>query len=127
MPMPPKPDPEKDCIVCGQRMVRKRYNGRLEDMGVFLRRERCSNRCRFESQRQEVVSAGQLYKRARALAPLAPACQDCGTTERLHRHHIDHNPANNVAENVMTLCAACHRTWHWRNGDHAKQRHTAAS
>jgi 5-methylcytosine-specific restriction endonuclease McrA len=97
-------------------MHRKRYNGRLEDLSVFLRRERCSNRCKFASQRQEVVGTGQMYKRAASLAPLAPACQECGTTERLQRHHIDRNPANNVAENVMTLCVSCHTKWHWRHG-----------
>ena len=31
MPFPPKVDPEKFCEVCGVKMTRKRYNGRLED------------------------------------------------------------------------------------------------
>lgn len=46
------------------------------------------------------------------------ACQECGMTQGehkkkynriLHVHHIDGNDANNVEENMTTLCYKCHR------------------
>lgn len=43
-------------------------------------------------------------------------CQDCGRTDRLHVHHrADWNPddpATHVPDNLVTLCATCHRRRH---------------
>ncbi len=35
-------------------------------------------------------------------------CGACGSTERLHRHHVDWHHGNNRADNVMLLCERCH-------------------
>lgn len=39
-------------------------------------------------------------------------CTECGTSQKLHIHHIDRNPQNNNTGNITTLCANCHRKKH---------------
>jgi len=45
----------------------------------------------------------EIYNRA------GNACQTCGTHDALDIHHIDGNPANNKKNNLIVLCASCHR------------------
>lgn len=104
------PVPEKFCETCGIRMERKRYGKRLEDRGVFMRRRHCSMSC--ANTRQEPTSRDTLHWRARKHK--AQSCAECATTDRLHVHHIDRNPANNDPTNLLTLCASCHLKLHWR-------------
>jgi hypothetical protein len=54
--------------------------------------------------------------RARAHKLMRTACEHCAATTRLHVHHLDENPRNNRPSNLMTLCARCHRRWHWTHG-----------
>lgn len=128
-----KSDPEKNCVVCGVRMERKRFNGRLEDRGVFLRRQCCSQSC---ANTKQTVTKDALHWRARKHRK--PNCQECQTTSDLHVHHIDRNPANNDPSNLMTLCSSCHLKLHWREdrekrlagvqrGVHTRQQSTAGS
>lgn len=42
-------------------------------------------------------------------------CAVCGTTRKLHVHHIDTNPRNNVPENLITLCSKHHAIHHKSN------------
>jgi hypothetical protein len=43
-------------------------------------------------------------------------CEKCGTgAGPIHVHHIDRNPYNNRAINLMLLCARCHATEHKRD------------
>lgn len=107
--IPPKPDPEKHCETCGVPMSRKRFNGRLEDRGVFLRRRFCSLSC---GNTKQTVTKDALHWRARKHK--AQACSECGAIADLHVHHKDRNPANNEPANLMTLCASCHLRLHWR-------------
>lgn len=104
-----KVDPEKYCQTCGARMERKRYNGRLEDRGVFLRRRYC---CRSCANTKESVTKDALHWRARKHRK--PNCETCQTENDLHVHHIDRNPANNDPMNLMTLCSSCHLKLHWQ-------------
>ena len=110
MPIPPTPYPDKVCPVCGKTFNRKRFNGRLEDPTRYAKRLTCSQAC--GNSRTEVDAdthrwrARQKHKRE--------ACTECGTTADLHVHHIDRNPANNAAGNLMTLCSSCHLKLHWR-------------
>jgi len=107
--------PTKYCLNCGAAMSRKRYNGQLEDRARFLQRKYCDPACAGMSFRKESVSLPGLYKRA--IKFRASACQTCGSTEKgLGIHHIDRNPANNSAENLLTLCASCHTRLHWQEG-----------
>lgn len=39
-------------------------------------------------------------------------CAQCGRTEHLHIHHKDENRHNNKLENLVVLCAKCHRRLH---------------
>ena len=112
MPMPEKKAPEKYCQHCGKKMKRKRYNGRLEDMAVFLRRKYCNLQCAGAVKRKDTLHG--IRKRYAYLR--GNKCQECGVTENLDLHHRDGNPVNNDISNLMTLCDSCHTKWHWKNG-----------
>jgi hypothetical protein len=118
--MKAKPDPVKHCAACGEQLIRKRFNGRLEDRTRFLARIYCDERCMADGMRQDIVSlAGN---RARAKKLRGRACEECGAIEGLHTHHRDEDPSNNVEENIATLCGSCHLRWHWRHGKKARPR-----
>jgi hypothetical protein len=106
---PPKADPVKVCPVCGEPFGRRRFNGRLEDRTRFLARQTCSQQC--GNSRTEVTKGAHHW---RARLHRGESCEECGTTEDLHVHHIDRNPANDAVENLATLCASCHLRLHWR-------------
>ena len=91
-----KQEPEKYCETCGKRLTRKRYNGTLEDFGVFCRRKYCSLTC--ANTRKEPTEAG-LRWRAEQLRK--PYCEICGTQSRLHAHHINGNIAENSAPSLV--------------------------
>lgn len=109
-----KPDPEKHCQYCGKQMERKRYNGTLESMNVFLRRKYCDQLCMAKAQEKESVTLAALRSRAEKLRK--KSCQRCGATANLQVHHKDRNPANNAPDNIETLCSSCHTTTHWEEG-----------
>lgn len=115
-----KPDPERYCQVCGVRMHRKRYNGRLEDMTRFLSRKTCSQSC---GNTKQTVKKDTLHWRARKHKKLN--CEECGTANDLHVHHVDRNPANNDPANLMTLCSSCHLKLHWREDREARMQGVA--
>ena len=99
----------KNCAFCSKPMTRKRYNGALEDRGVFRRRRFCNRIC--GNSRKE-VSKGTHHQRARKMVGIA--CEHCQTETSLHVHHRDGNPSNNDPQNLQTLCASCHLKMHWR-------------
>ena len=109
MPKPPTQYPDKTCETCGKTFNRKRFNGRLEDPARYLTRRNCSQSC--GNTRQDVTKDA-LHWRARK--HMAPTCSECSTTDGLHVHHVDRNPANNDPANLRTLCASCHLKLHWR-------------
>lgn len=39
-------------------------------------------------------------------------CEACGATKKIHRHHRDGDPTNNVPENIAFLCERCHVELH---------------
>ncbi len=48
-------------------------------------------------------------------------CAWCGTTSKVQVHHVDHNPDNNLIENLKWLCYHCNlleaHLWHlWKQG-----------
>jgi hypothetical protein len=98
----PVPGP-RHCLACGKELIRKRYNGRMEDRTRFIQREHCNQAC--ANSREEVTLGGM---RARAKALRGSACERCGATTNLHAHHRDHNPAKNIPSNIETLCHPCH-------------------
>jgi len=57
-------------------------------------------------------------RRFREMRPLimrrdGQRCVLCAATENLHVHHIDENPLNNRAVNLITLCPPCHNKAHF--------------
>lgn len=109
-----KQEPEKYCVMCGNRLERKRYNGILEGYKAFLSRKYCSRSC--ANTRKEVTEAGMRW---RAEQLRKSACEICGTTSNLHAHHIDGDITHNTPENIQTLCNSCHLKHHHycrRNG-----------
>jgi hypothetical protein len=111
----PKPDPERHCGSCGALMSRKRFNGRLEDMSVFLRRRYCGRECMARAYvKEEVTRKGHLV-RARKFRK--SACEICGGNEKLGIHHKDRDWANDAPDNLQTLCASCHTSLHHAAGE----------
>lgn len=97
----------KPCGRCGIPMSRKRYNGRLEDLGVFKRRKYCSRSC---GNTRENVGYDMLSIRARM--HLKTKCEACGSAYMLAAHHKDENRENNEPSNIQTLCVRCHAKHH---------------
>ena len=111
MPQRRKPDPEKFCERCGEKLFRKQYGKNLEDRTVFLRRRYCSLHCANlrgtwgqSSRAQNRIS--QKFQK--------DCCESCGKTEYLHVHHINENWKDNRLENLITLCIGCHLGGHNR-------------
>ncbi|MFV1990277.1 MAG: FAD-dependent thymidylate synthase [Acidimicrobiales bacterium] len=44
---------------------------------------------------------------------LVVKCCGCAATKNLERHHLDKNPTNNCAANLIVLCAHCHKSFHF--------------
>ena len=118
MPQTQKAVPEKWCAACGKLLTRKRYNGTLESVNIFLRRKYCDLACFGRGIRKEKVTLAGLRKRAVLFR--GNVCEECGATTKLAIHHMDSNPANNAPENLRTFCAGCHLRWHWSHGKKAK-------
>lgn len=108
------------CGHCGKPLVRKRFNDRLEDFGVFSRRKYCGTECMGEAKLRPPKSKSAECRHARRIAKrnglLGTACGKCGSTDSLDLHHNDGNRTNNTAANLQTLCDSCHTEWHWQNG-----------
>ncbi|WP_157575373.1 HNH endonuclease signature motif containing protein [Haloferax sp. Q22] len=48
----------------------------------------------------------------KAADELEKECAVCGSEENIHSHHIDGDRDNNSPDNLITLCASCHREVH---------------
>ena len=105
--MPRVNESPKPCKICGKPMRRKRFNGRLEDLGAFRRRNHCSRIC---GNSRLSVGDSALLKRARR--HVEKSCSHCGGDFMLAAHHKDGNRENNAAENIETLCVRCHARLH---------------
>ena len=115
------------CRQCGQAFERKAYMSNWsQERGPF-----CSFRCYGEWQHQNTQGpanpnfrpessrrgAGQWERnRLAALERDGHRCQDCGSTHRLHVHHLrewdQNDPATHGLDNLLTVCASCHRRRH---------------
>lgn len=52
-----------------------------------------------------------IFKRI-AYAHHKKKCLWCGSKKHLCVHHLDHNPENNIIENMIILCKRCHQAHH---------------
>ena len=110
MPSLVKRAPEKRCVMCNVRFNRRRWrSGTLEDFTAYNKRQFCSLSC-ANSRSKGGLSRKAFHARARKLRK--KNCECCGTTKRLHAHHVDENWMNNDPSNVQTLCIFCHQFWH---------------
>lgn len=112
MPRRQKSDPVRYCEACGRTLERKRFNGRLEDRNVFLKRRYCDRKCMALAFVSDTASSSALHKRV--TRSRGTSCESCGATTRLHAHHIDGNLQNDSPTNIQTLCASCHASHHHR-------------
>ena len=111
-----KPEPEKFCPVCGARLQRKMFNGRLEDMGSFMRRKYCNQVCMAEVMEGVIKVQNEKNYRRQSQKIVKNNCEMCGRSDNtLYVHHIDENPINNDPLNLQTLCGSCHRQAHSPN------------
>ena len=110
MPRIAKPVQPKNCETCAKPLTRKHNAaGRLEDYRSFTRRRFCSLSC-ANSRPKGGGSRKASHYQARKLR--GPECECCGTTKRLHAHHVNEDWRDNRPENVQTLCIFCHQFWH---------------
>ena len=113
-------DAERYCEYCGKQLVRKRFNGRLEDFNVFLNRKYCDRECmkrgylKIGENNQSYSNAHTTARKINELVLHKEACEICGSTSNLDIHHIDGNWQNNNLNNLMCLCRSCH-TKHEKN------------
>lgn len=118
MPQQIKPDPEKYCEQCGQRLARKRWSdGVLESLLHFGRRKFCNLECAWQNFRdrpeKEVVAHHSAHARARRIVSPGP-CEICGKPDALDVYHKSGNWTDNSLENLMRVCRSCHIKTHRR-------------
>jgi len=86
----------------------------LQRPGINPVRHRFNPNCR--KMRKETPYDDPEYKRNRLLALKRDGyrCRICGSTERLHVHHIVplSRGGTHALENLITLCYRCHATQH---------------
>ena len=114
-----KPTPIKYCQYCGKKLERKRYNNRLEDSSVFMRRKYCGVECMrraFVKKDGSEQNYGEAHHSARKITYLImnkqKVCEICGETKNIDVHHKDYNYNNNSPQNLMLVCRRCHLKLH---------------
>lgn len=115
--------PERSCEICG---------ATYRPMSLTYTSRTCSRRCAGKLHSMRMAGAGNpgwrdgastrrekpAVVRAfyRMKAPIMQrdgmCCVVCSAVDDLEMHHIDQNPENNAASNLVTLCEGCHKEWH---------------
>ena len=113
---------DKYCKYCGDKLERKRFNGRLEDFKVFSNRQYCNREC-MKKDYLKIGKHNQSYSNAHATARKInelilhkDVCEICGSKTNLDIHHIDNNWQNNNVDNLICLCRSCHMKEHSPKG-----------
>ncbi len=121
-------DLEKYCEYCGNKLERKRFDGRLEDFTVFSNRKYCNRECMRkdwlkigDNHNQSYSNAHTTARKINELILHKEVCELCGSDTNLDIHHIDGNWQNNNLDNLMCLCRSCH-TRYERNKDKTELR-----
>jgi hypothetical protein len=52
------------------------------------------------------------YERTHAIHKKTGVCSKCKKVGNTHLHHLDRNPNNTSADNIMEVCVMCHRAEH---------------
>ena len=119
---------EKYCEYCGNKLERKRFDGRLEDFTVFSNRKYCNRECMRkdwvkigDNHNQSYSNAHTTARKINELILHKEVCELCGSDTNLDIHHIDGNWQNNTLDNLMCLCRSCH-TRYEKNKDKTELR-----
>lgn len=97
----------RTCKKCGEEF---KTNNPLQQLHPECKAKRYKRGKQFNKKRIEVLIRD------------SQTCQHCGFDFRgggksiqKHAHHIDGNPKNNDINNLVVLCASCHRLAHYHN------------
>jgi hypothetical protein len=111
-----------NCATCNKEIT-KRVS---EIQKVLNNRVYCSKSCAtimnntlFKSgENHPLFKTGEGSYRVRTLRTRDNICADCGNTDErvLEVHHIDKNRKNNKDENLVIVCANCHKIRHYKWG-----------
>lgn len=119
---------DRYCEYCGNKLERKRFNGRLEDFTVFSNRKYCNRECMRkdwvkigDNHNQSYSNAHTTARKINELILHKELCELCGSDANLDIHHIDGNWQNNNLDNLMCLCRSCH-TKYEKNKDKVELR-----
>lgn len=109
--------PVKYCERCGVLLKRRPLaSGYEEGLCFFNKRRFCSIKCAnstLAENRLKKPAKNEKSSRERAskMVPFQP-CAICGKEGYTEVHHIDKNPMNNSADNLIRLCKSCHQKQH---------------
>lgn len=114
---------DRYCYYCGNKLERKRFNGRLEDFTVFSNRKYCNRECMKrnfikigDNYNQTFFNAHTTARKINELILHKEVCELCGSDTNLDIHHIDGNWQNNNLDNLICLCRSCHMKEHHPKG-----------
>lgn len=117
-----QPPVERFCIECGQQFFLRwpkesaRHGGRRYCTSVCAQRHKWNAKAPSPWRRklgERRWAENRSRQRLREMLPAEP-CEVCGTTQKIHRHHRDHDPMNNARENIAFLCEPHHIELHQR-------------
>lgn len=93
-----------NCKGCGSLLIGKKHI------------KFCSHTCYldFRAKNRDTDQYGSNWQSLRPMvARRDKACLLCNAkTARMEIHHVDHDPANNVMQNMAFLCSQCHKRYH---------------
>lgn len=99
-----QPKDRGSCACCGKPLASR-------DQKIY-----CSHSCyalkRRGPQYTPEYQGGFLHLRSRIAQRDGRTCAMTGATRALEVHHIDHDPTNNVEENLITLSKRAHELYH---------------
>lgn len=104
------------CKQCETPLVRKRFNGRLEDNGRFEKGIFCDRSCMADWMEGQIKNLTPQNSRYQSAKTNLNYCEVCQTTEgKFHVHHVNQDPLDNTPSNLRTLCVSCHSRSHSLN------------
>lgn len=108
------------CNSCGKEVAKRAYELRSKSGNYY-----CSTSCAATVNNTLVrlgvshpnFKEGKASYRRKVLVSRINQCNDCGNPDIrvLEVHHIDENRSNNLDENLVLLCANCHKIRHYNN------------